>query len=610
MTSTTTILLFLLPALVGPVTIPLLDWVMGLASPTEIAAALDARAIGVFVLTLVVGTALTIGALRLAQRHGNRHDPRVFRVLAAGPPLVLAWSIIHNLAFSVVMHHGAAFITDATGLFLVGIYATAVGTFFGILTVIGSLRSLETGLSRELVRSDSARTLTLTARLFLSVTITVVAFVFGGLSLALYPVYGGLSVGVALGRISVVALPFVVLTLLLVWFLSQMITRPVARAVPGLKSLTEGTLTTRLETRGIDEVARALDSINMLAESVEASIRQATEGASTAAELSARLDSQAETQRSAVASASQNVETVSSRAGELREKVDAAASATEEISRTLENLEGVIGQQSGAVDETASSSEELGATAENVVDVSVKRRDAAQELKEVIAEGRTQLDEADRTMSELSGKIGDLDDLNKVIANLAAQTNLLSMNAAIEAAHAGDAGAGFAVVANEIRNLAESASKSASDSSSFLKETAGGIGRGTEVMATVRRSFDRIEGETVSVVESMEEIVSAAKEMNESARGITEMMTRVKDANADVVAGVSQINEGVREINETSQATREVANTTSETLSSVGSQMTEVSQSADAVASIAGDLKSSAQRLAERLAQYQVGGAV
>ncbi len=610
MSGTTTILLFLLPALIGPVSIPVLDMVMGLASPAEVASALGAGAIAIFAVTLTAGTALTLGALRLAQRYGAERDPRVFRVLAAGPPLVLAWSIIHNVAFSIVLHNDALFIFNSTGLFLVGIYAVAVGTFFGVLTVIGSIRSLEAGLPRELIRSESARTLSLTARLFLSVTITVIAFVFGGIALALYPIYGGLPTGVALGRISVAVLPFIALTLLLVSFLSQMVTRPVARAVPRLESLMGGDLTTRIETSGVDEVAHALDAINRLAESVDESIRHSTQGVSTAGELAARLDTQAESQRSSLNTASENIENVTARAGELREKVDAAASATEEISRTLDNVEATIGRQSTAVEETASSSEELSATAENVVQVSEKRRDAAQELTDVIADGRTRLDEADRTMSVLSGKIGDLEDLNKVIANLAAQTNLLAMNAAIEAAHAGDAGAGFAVVAAEIRNLAESASKSASDSSSFLKETAAGIEQGTGTMRTVRESFDRIERETGTVVESMEEIVSAAREMNDSAGNIGEMMIRVKESNNDVVSGVSQINEGVQEINNTSQTTREVANATSQTLSGVSSEMGELSESARQVAEIAGNLRTSAEGLAEQLSQYRTTNGV
>lgn len=600
-----TILLFLLPAFVGPVSIPLLDIVMGLASAGAVAAALDEAAIAVFASTLVAGTVITMGALRLTQRYAAQSDTRVFRILGIAPPLVIAWSILHNLAFSIVMHAGSSYISDVTGLLLVSIYAAAVGVFFGVLTVIGSLRSLEAGIPQELVRTEQTRTLSLTARMFLSVTITVVAFVFGGIALALYSIYGGLSTGVALSRISLAAIPFILLTLLLVYFLSQMITRPVARAVPDLNALMGGDLRRRIKISGVDELAIALDSVNRLADSVEASIRHAGDGVSTAVDLSGQLDSQAEGQRSAVNTATESIGNVASQAGELRDKVDAGASATEEISRTLENLESVIGRQSQAVEETASSSEEVRASTGNVVSVSEKRRDAAQELKTVIADGRQKLDDATRTMNELSGKIGDLEELNKVIANLAAQTNLLSMNAAIEAAHAGDAGAGFAVVANEIRNLAESASRSASDSSNFLKETAGGIQRGSNVMGAVRQSFDRIEGETGSVVESMEEIVSAVREMNESAGGITEMMTRVKDANGDVVAGVQQINQGVQDINATNQATREVANSTSQTLSEVNSQMHGVADSAQKVATIAATLKGSADQLAARLSGYQ-----
>ena len=335
-------------------------------------------------------------------------------------------------------------------------------------------------------------------------------------------------------------------------------------------------------------------------------IRGAQGAAGDVSKSSVRLDSQAEAQRSSISISTEKIDLLDSRAAELREKVENAVSASEEIVRTVENLEQVMGRQSTALDETASSSEELGATSDNVVNVSETRRDAARELKDVITEGRDKLENAEKTMSELQAKIGDLNDLNEVIANLAAQTNLLSMNAAIEAAHAGEAGAGFAVVANEIRNLAQSASKSASDSGSFLEETASSIKRGAQVISAVRGSFDQVQDETGSVVESMEEIVTAAREMNESARNITDMMTNVKNANSDVVSGVSQITSSIREINETNQATSEVANTTSATLTDVSAQMNEASQSAGTVAEIAGSLKSSAANLAKRLEKYEL----
>ena len=602
-----TIVLFSLPALIGPVSIPVVDIFMGLASVPAVAAAVDVPALLVFTATLILWIVAVVFIFRLIPRYAEARDTRVFPLLRFGPPLVVVYSVVHHLAFSITMHHGASYINDEFGLLLVGIYATAVGIFFGVLYMIGIVPSFEAQLPRELKRSEEAKTLSLTARLFSSVTITVFAFLFGGIALTLYSVYAGLSAQAALARISLVAIPFLALTVVLVLFLSRMVTRPVAQAVPNLKALMQGGLSTRVETHGVDEVSLALDYVNRLAESVEASIRESVDSAGTAAELSARLNTQAENQRNSVAASSEQIGNLSSRAGELREKVDASASANEEITRTVESLESVIARQSSAGEETASSAEELGATSDNVVNVSEKRRDAAQDLLGVITESRNKLDEAERTMSDLQSKIGDLNDLNQVIANLAAQTNLLSMNAAIEAAHAGTAGAGFAVVANEIRNLAESASKSASDSSSFLKATATGIERGTDVMATVRNSFHRIEGETNSVVESMEEIVTTAREMNQSARGITEMMTNIKDSNSDVVSGVTQIKESMREINDTNQATRQVASTTSDTLSDVSRNMNDVTQSADAVADIAGSLKTSAETLVERLSKYEVG---
>jgi methyl-accepting chemotaxis protein len=577
---------------------------MSVASAGEILNALSLPLVLAFLGTLALGAGVIYLFVNGIRNRARSLDVRVFRFLRAFAPALLFWSVLHNLVFSLTFHLGAERAPDLIGLLIFGIYAAAVGTFFGILTVVGMMPSLEAPIPIELSRSAEARTLGLRSRLFLSVTITVVAFVFGAIALTLYPIYAGLEIQAALGRTAVVATPFVLLTILQVQFLSRMITQPAVKALPLLAAFADGDFQNRLPVRGTDEVSRAFDHMNRLVETVEGSLTDFKQGASKDAELSEELDSEAGTQQSIAEFADDNLKDVVTQAGQMREKFDAAASAAEEIARTLENQESVIQTQSESVNETASSSEELASSAQNVLTVSERRRDASKALSQLINENREKLDQAERTMSGLAQKVGDLDELNNTIANLAAQTNLLAMNAAIEAAHAGDAGKGFAVVAAEIRKLAQSASKSASDSSQFLKETSQGIAEGSETVTGVRQSFDKIDNETDSVVNSMEEIVTAAREMSENAQRIGTMMTNLTNANSEVVAGVRQISEGMENINQTGQTSREAAIAIVETLSGVSEQMADVSGRAHQVSDIAGRLRASAQHLSQQLERY------
>ncbi len=598
------ILLFLLLAIGGPIGILVVDLFMGLASVEELIAALSVQlAIG-FLIFLGVGVLILFGTAARLRRLTVEDPARAFGMINIGPLLILPWGVLHNIGFSLVLHQNAAFITDGVGMLLVLVFAAAVGLFFSVLMIMGAIPTFEQSLSVEVALDGRASTVGLTLRFFLSIVFTVLAFVFGAVALVLMSIYAELSISAAFGRIALVAIPFVLMTILLVQFLSGMTTRPIAAAVPVFNALTGGDLTRRIEPQGVNEVSLALHHVDRLVASVAASLNDSVGSASTSADLSAKLDNQTETQKQAVDAVSNSVTTVAESVGNLTQKVEATVSATEEISRTLESLQRHISDQGAAVEETASAAEELRSASANVVDVSEKREQSAKELTESMASNRRQMDDAMGTMTQVSDKADDLKELNRVIANLAAQTNLLAMNAAIEAAHAGEAGQGFAVVAAEIRSLAESASRSAKESSSFIQEMADGVQHTSSVMTNVQTSFNEVDSETAEVVSSMTEIVTAAREMSENAASIGQMMNRINEGSQEIVAGASQIGEGVSEINEASQTTKGVADTTDSEMKEAQRYSEQLSEIAETIAGISSSLRSSAEDLAEQLRRY------
>jgi Methyl-accepting chemotaxis protein len=151
-------------------------------------------------------------------------------------------------------------------------------------------------------------------------------------------------------------------------------------------------------------------------------------------------------------------------------------------------------------------------------------------------------------IQEISRESEGLLEINSVMENIASQTNLLSMNAAIEAAHAGEAGKGFAVVADEIRKLAESSSEQSKTIGTVLKKIAESIKKITGSTDNVLARFESIDSgvRTVSQQEenirnAMEEQSEGSKQLLQSAGGLNELTQNVKSGSEEMLNGSQEV---------------------------------------------------------------------
>ena len=215
----------------------------------------------------------------------------------------------------------------------------------------------------------------------------------------------------------------------------------------------------------------------------------------------------------------------------------------------------------------------ISAISENVA----KAAASFDELKGTAARGREGIGAVQDLVTKLSAQSDSLLEANSVIDNIASQTNLLAMNAAIEAAHAGESGKGFSVVAEEIRKLAEDSAEQSRTIAAGLKATIDSIKNIAQATVTADSAFDDVATKIASVVAFAQEINIAMSEQNEGSRQVLEALHDIENVTAQIRDGAVEMNTGtaviLKEMNRLSTISQQVQE-----------RSTSIAKAADAIA--------------------------
>ena len=367
---------------------------------------------------------------------------------------------------------------------------------------------------------------------------------------------------------------------LLFWAYVRRALSPLARMSAAMDDLAEGNLTQRLAVSGANEMSSISARFNDFAERLSSIIETIRGAAEENRATGDRLQEHSEQSLEATRAISEQASEMENAASGLNELVERSGARMEEVTHQVTELGESIDEQFASVTESTAAAEQMSASLDNVARITREKTETSQRLKETVRDGGEKLESTREIIEDVNGRIDDISNLVSIIQNVAAQTNLLSMNAAIEAAHAGEAGKGFAVVAGEIRKLAEESSENSKNISEIIGAVIERIRSITDSSAETGKAFESIEQEVGAVLESFGEISHSADELATGSQQIRTSMGQLKDVSTKVKEGSSESLEAAKEI---TGALAEISERASQILKGISSVNEQSEQSVEAV---------------------------
>jgi methyl-accepting chemotaxis protein len=348
----------------------------------------------------------------------------------------------------------------------------------------------------------------------------------------------------------ILALAAIVLTAIILFFVFNSTTKPIVQVALTLKDISEGEgdLTKSIAVSSKDEIGDLGHYFNKTLEKIKNLVKSIKQQAAVLSTIGGELASNMTETAAAINEITSNIQSIKGRVINQSASVTETNATMEQITQNIDKLNGHIENQTASVAQSSSAIEEMLANIQSVTQTLVKNVQNVKELSSASEIGRSGLQEVATDIQEISRESEGLLEINSVMEKIASQTNLLSMNAAIEAAHAGEAGKGFAVVADEIRKLAESSSEQSKTISTVLKKIKGSIDKITKSTDNVLGKFEAIDSGVKTVADQEENIRNAMEEQGEGSKQILRAIGQLNDITQQVKNGSMEMLEGSKEV--------------------------------------------------------------
>lgn len=360
-------------------------------------------------------------------------------------------------------------------------------------------------------------------------------------------------------------------------------------------------LTKRIKIQSADEIGSVVSGFNTFTQKLQEIVTNLKKSKDTLLSVGEELHLSTEDTSASITQILANIESVSTQIKNQSGSVEETAGAVNEIASNITSLEKMIQSQSAGVTQASAAIEEMVGNISSVNESIQKMAQSFDTLQKDTQSGIEKQEGINIRILSISNQSKMLKEANQVIENIASQTNLLAMNAAIEAAHAGEAGKGFSVVADEIRKLSETSTAQSKTIGNELRTIEDAITEVVTVSEDTKNVFTNVStqiNQTGVLVEQIKsamaeqhegskqinqalhdmndgtsEVRGAAEEMSQGNKAILEEVKRLQDATEIMKDSVNEMSAGAKKINTTGNMLRDISNNMQSTIENIGKQV-------------------------------------
>jgi methyl-accepting chemotaxis protein len=360
---------------------------------------------------------------------------------------------------------------------------------------------------------------------------------------------GGRQLAVLMIEIASGAILIILLTILLI---SRSITKPLVKGVAFAQLVASGDFTQQLSAGRSDEVGMLADALNSMSVKLSGIVGTIKDSAEQVASSSEQI----------TASAQKLAEGAQSQASTLEE----TSASVEELTASVDQVAEHAQSQAAAVEQGSRSMSQVHRSIEDISRNLAEIAELAGRSVENAQEGGRAVSEVVTGIGVIAGSSEKIGGIVNVISDIADQTNLLALNAAIEAARAGEHGRGFAVVADEVSKLADRSSTSTKEIDGLIKESVRNVTRGVETakgsqaaMEQIRAASQKVKEMIAGLSESLAQQVASVKELTSALGSVSEMSQSISAATEEQTTNARQVSKAVENVNDVTQSAASAA---------------------------------------------------
>ena len=407
---------------------------------------------------------------------------------------------------------------------------------------------------------------------------------------------------------AMVAVGAVVVLLLAVLF-ALLFTRSLGRRISGIEAVmgrvAERDITVRMADNGRDEIGSLSRHFNDVLATLSLFFASANSAIRQMSELKDTMAASSNESAAALNQISKNIESIKEQFEILDRDIAGSTDAIESIGNEMDGLAARIEQQNSAVSQSSTAIEEMNASIQSVASVATERKERADQLRSVVQDGGEKIGATNEIVRAVTSEIDEILQIIEVINGISSQTNLLSMNAAIESAHAGEAGRGFAVVAEEIRKLSESTSENAKRIGKSLQSITDQIREALAASDQSYASYERISQDVEEFAQAMSEIAASMQELTSASGEVLNSSSEVNRVTGEITESAAVMNQRSNEIRDAMKSVRDISSNVVQGINEIDSGAREILQSMVAVSDATNESKQRMEQLAELIETFK-----